>query len=300
MYIYKIYLILFLSNLLATFSIVAVDPETGEVGSAGGSCIAGSIIISDIHPNIGAIHTQSYYLSSNQNFASTLMDQGYSPEEIINNLVLNDAQNNPGIRQYGIVDMESGGRSAAFTGQNCTDWKGHIAGSNYSIQGNILLNENVLNSMESGFLNTNGPLFKKLMAALQGANIPGADTRCLDEGISTYSAFIRVAKPTDSNDYYMDLNVNSIVPYFAQNGIWLEPIDTLQTLYDEWLNTNIEFHYGDVNEDNIIDILDLVQIVNIILGAINPSGMMFLLGDMNNDNIINIQDIILTINVILD
>ena len=61
------------SLLMATFSIVAVDTNTGEVGSAGGSCIAGSIIISDIHPGIGAIHTQSYYLPANQNYASTLM-----------------------------------------------------------------------------------------------------------------------------------------------------------------------------------------------------------------------------------
>ena len=59
--------LLLISHLLATFSIVAVDPETGEVGSAGGSCIAGSIIISDIHPSLGVIHTQSYYISSNQN-----------------------------------------------------------------------------------------------------------------------------------------------------------------------------------------------------------------------------------------
>ena len=67
------------SYLMATFSIVAVDTTTGEVGSAGGSCIAGSIIISDIHPGVGAIHTQSYYLPSNQNYASSLMDEGYSP-----------------------------------------------------------------------------------------------------------------------------------------------------------------------------------------------------------------------------
>ena len=58
--------LLLFSCLMATFSIVAVDTTTGEVGSAGGSCIAGSIIISDVHPGIGAIHTQSYYLPSNQ------------------------------------------------------------------------------------------------------------------------------------------------------------------------------------------------------------------------------------------
>lgn len=296
---YKICVILFLSRLLGTFSIVAVDPETGEVGSAGGSCISNSIIISDIHPSLGAIHTQSYYISSNQNYASTLMNQGYSPEQIINLLVENDIQNNPSIRQYGVVDMEDGGRSAAFTGENCSDWKGHIEGPNYSIQGNILLNEGIIDSIESGFVNTNGPLFNKLMAAIQGANVPGADTRCIEEGISTLSAFIRVAKPNDNtNNYFMDLNVNSVVPYFAQNGVWLEPIDTLQTLFDEWVDTN-EMIFGDVNEDSIIDILDLVQIINIILGNIDPSGMTFYLADMNSDNIINIQDIILIVNIIL-
>ena len=296
---YKICVILFLSRLLGTFSIVAVDPETGEVGSAGGSCISNSIIISDIHPSLGAIHTQSYYISSNQNYASTLMNQGYSPEQIINLLVENDVQNNPSIRQYGVVDMEDGGRSAAFTGENCSDWKGHIEGPNYSIQGNILLNEGIIDSIESGFVNTNGPLFNKLMAAIQGANVPGADTRCIEEGISTLSAFIRVAKPNDNtNNYFMDLNVNSVVPYFAQNGVWLEPIDTLQTLFDEWVDTN-EMIFGDVNEDSIIDILDLVQIINIILGNIDPSGMTFYLADMNSDNIINIQDIILIVNIIL-
>ena len=81
---------LFFSTLYSTFSIVAVDVNTGEVGSAGGSCIANSIIISDIHPGVGAIHTQSYWLSANQSYASSLMDQGISPSEIISLLEEND------------------------------------------------------------------------------------------------------------------------------------------------------------------------------------------------------------------
>ncbi|SVC25470.1 uncharacterized protein METZ01_LOCUS278324, partial [marine metagenome] len=211
-----IFIFMMSSFLLATFSIVAVDTTTGEVGSAGGSCIAGSIIISDIHPGVGAIHTQSYYLSANQNYASSLMDQGYSPLEIIILLEQNDVQNNPSIRQYGIVDLFSGNnygmlyeyecneiegaiwhgdydsgqlaecsdpvisRNASFTGSNCSNWKGHVNGINYAIQGNILLNENILLGIEEGFLNINGSLDQKLMSALQGAKVPGADTRCLD------------------------------------------------------------------------------------------------------------------------
>ena len=211
-----------------TFSIVAVDQETGEVGSAGASCINGSIIISDVHPGVGAIHTQSYWNAQNQNNASQLMDQGYPPMFIIQYLIENDSQDNPTIRQYGIVDLVEGGRSAAYTGENCYDYKDHILGDTYSIQGNILLGPEVLDSMEVLFLNTPGSLAVRLMAAMQGAKIPGADSRCLEDGISSLSAFIRVAKPTnDTDSLYLHLNVNSTPP-----GV--DPIDTLQDLFDLW------------------------------------------------------------------
>jgi uncharacterized Ntn-hydrolase superfamily protein len=294
------FILVLTTYLWSTFSIVAVDPETGEVGSAGGSCIAGSIIISDIHITQGVIHTQSYYHPTNQNNASNYMDQGYSPQEIIGYLVENDVANNPGVRQYGVVDLENNGRSASFTGGACSDWKGHLNGDTYAIQGNILLGPQILDQMEQNFLNTNGPLSHKLMAALQGAKIPGADTRCLNEGISTLSSFIRVAKPDDtSNNYFLDLNVNSVIPYYTETGLWLEPIDSLQTMYDNWLETQISGALGDINTDFIIDILDVINIVNFIMGNSEPTFEQQYLGDLNQDGIINIQDIILIINIIL-
>ncbi|MCC6864825.1 MAG: DUF1028 domain-containing protein [Ignavibacteria bacterium] len=110
-----------------TFSITAVDPVTGYVGSAGASCVAGSIILSDVHPNRGVIHTQAYYLSSNQVYARNLMNQGLSPQQIIDSLVLHDAQNNPTIRQYGITDFIGNTvRTAGYTGVNCTNYKNHV------------------------------------------------------------------------------------------------------------------------------------------------------------------------------
>ena len=322
------------SYLMATFSIVAVDTTTGEVGSAGGSCIAGSIIISDIHPGVGAIHTQAYYLPSNQNYASSLMDEGYSPSAIMELLEENDVQNNPSIRQYGAVDLFSGNnygllyeyecdeiegaiwhgtsgsnqlaecsdptiaRSDSFTGSNCSNWKGHINGINYAIQGNILLSENILLGIERGFNLTNGSLDQKLMAALQEAKFPGADTRCLDEGISTLSAFIRVAKSIDENDYFMDLNINSVVPYYTQNGIWIDPIDTLQTLYENWYETEFEYEIGDINQDFSINILDIVALANGILNG-NINGIEYYLADINGDNMLNILDLVSLVNMIL-
>jgi uncharacterized Ntn-hydrolase superfamily protein len=211
-----------------TFSIVAVDSATGEVGSAGASCIAGSLILSDVHPGVGVIHTQSYWHAGNQNYARTLMNEGYPPQEIVDSLVANDAQGNPSIRQYGIVDLVNGGRSAGYTGVNCFDYKNHMTGANYTIAGNILLGQQILDSMEVRFLSTPGMLADKLMAALQGAKVPGADTRCLADGRSAISAFIRVAKPEDTTGVlFLHLNVHN-----APVGI--DPIDSLQVLFDEW------------------------------------------------------------------
>ena len=296
----QVNLFFYLSICFATFSIVAVDNETGEVGSAGGSCIAGSIIISDLHAGQGAIHTQSYYHPTNQSNASYYMEQGYSPQEIIDLLEANDVSGNPGIRQYGVVDLEDGGRSASYTGEDCTDWKGHINGITYAIQGNILLGPEILEQMEYNFINTQGHLSKRLMSSLEGAKVPGADSRCLDEGISTLSAFIRVAQPNDTDsNYFIDLNVHTVIPHFASTGEWLEPIDSLSIMYDNWLDNQYPFDLGDLNQDNSIDVLDIVTAINIILGQTHPSLGNSFLGDLNQDEIINIQDIILIINIII-
>ncbi len=220
-----------------TFSICAIDTLTGEVGSAGASCIGapqipqGCYILSDVLPGIGVIHTQAYYLSANQNYAHQLMIDGFSPQQIIDSLVANDAQNNPHQRQYGVVNFNMFAGSAlcaAYTGTSCDDYKNHIIGPNYTIQGNILLGQQILDSMEARFLATEGELACKLMAAMQGAKVIGADTRCLDDGVSSLSSFLRVAQPSDPpNNLYLDFNIPS-----TPDGV--DPIDSLQVLMDEW------------------------------------------------------------------
>ena len=268
-----------------TFSIVAVNLATGEVGSAGASCIAGSIIISDIHPGVGAIHTQSYWNQSNQDSASSLMDLGYSPEEIIDWLIENDAQNNPSIRQYGIIDLIDDGRSAGFTGENCFDYKNHILGQTYAIQGNILLGQEILDSMEIAFTSTYGTLDEKLIAALLAANVPGADTRCLPYGTPALSAFIRMAKSEDENDsFFMDINVQSCPTN-------LSPIDSLFTLYWDWKSSQTMM--GDINFDRKIDIHDLMIMADFMGGNGIPSELEIEVGDLNGDESIGLMDIYL-------
>ncbi len=219
-----------------TFSIVAIDTVTGEIGSAGASCLdanvtpGGVFIISDIVAGRGAIHTQSFYLPGNQQNARARLLAGDSPQQLLAWLQANDVQGDASQRQYGIVAFEPQGgvEAAAFTGANCLDYKGQRVGANYAIQGNILLGPQILDSMEAAFLTTPGSLADRLMAAMQGANVPGADSRCLAEGVSSQSAFLRVARPSDPDGAaFLDLLVD-------QTPFGVEPIEVLAQAYAAW------------------------------------------------------------------
>jgi uncharacterized Ntn-hydrolase superfamily protein len=229
-----------------TFSIIAVDPVTGEVGSAGATCISSAggsniaDIITDIIPGRGGVNSQAYVCIPNINLqnAMTQMEAGFSPSEIIDYLMTNDAcssQNfNPAYRQYGIVDLDTNGdpRAAGWTGNMTDDYKEDRQGATFSIQGNILLNQSVIDNMEANFNATAGTLADKLMAALQGANFPGADSRCLANGTSSRTAYLLVYKADDDpNDPYIRI----VVPVQA---IGIEPIDVLQDLYEDFLAVN--------------------------------------------------------------
>lgn len=216
-----------------TFSIVAVDTVTGEIGSAGASCVGpiggvGAFILSDVIEGVGGIHTQASYLSQNQQNAHARMLEGLSPQEIVNWLVANDAQGNPTIRQYGVVDLTRNGESAAYTGVNCTDYKNHVTGPGYSIQGNILLGQVIIDTMHNVYLATSGePLADRLMKTLGAAKIIGADTRCASRGTSSQSGFIKVVRIGDGNNPYLQL----VVP---DTPAGTDPIDVLRGQFDTW------------------------------------------------------------------
>ena len=229
-----------------TFSIIAVDPATGEIGSAGASCVtgvgpAGIIdIITDIIPGRGGVNSQAYVCIPNTNLenAITQMEMGSSPTEIIDWLLLNDAcgsQNfDPEFRQYGIADfdMSNNPRTAGWSGSSTDDYKEDRQGATYSIQGNILLDQSVIDNMEINFTATVGTLADKLMAAMQGANFAGADSRCLIDGTSSTTAYLLVYKSDDDpNDPYIRLNI-------GQQAAGTEPIDLLQMAYDDLLGIN--------------------------------------------------------------
>lgn len=230
---------LFAANAQHTFSIVAVDPATGEIGSAGATCIAaedGARDVSVIILGKGAINTQAWWDPTNQLNGQNRMDIGDSPQEIMDWLVANDSNGNPDFRQYIAVDLNNGNpRSAYFTGDQVSDEHHQVKGANYAIAGNILISKDVITDMETAFLNTQGSLAEKLMASLQAAKRPGADSRCLNDGISSSSAYLRVAKPTDTDSSYGQLSIDF--------NVWVtdtpfEPIDELQQRLDQVLSTD--------------------------------------------------------------
>lgn len=229
-----------------TFSIIAVDPVTGEVGSAGASCVTGIgsqgiiDIITKILPGRGGVNSQAYVCIPNTNLNNAIaqMEMGASPSEIIDYLIANDACSSPAFdpewRQYGIADFDTNGdaRTAGFTGNLADDYKEDRQGATFSIQGNILLNQTVIDNMENNFNSTTGTLADKLMAALQGANFAGADSRCLAAGTSSTTAYLLVYKQDDDpNEPYLRLNV-------GEQASGIEPIDLLQDLYDAFLTVD--------------------------------------------------------------
>ncbi len=236
------FLFLLLSNELLiaqhTFSIVAVDIETGEVGSAGATCLDnGASIISGLVPGKGAMNSQSLVCTpENLNLIKGLglIDEGYSPTEILENLFMDDvcgAEDNQ-YRQYGIVTFDENGapQADAFTGNKADSYANHIIGPNYAIQGNILIGQEVLDGIEAGFLSSDGSLAEKLMTAMQGANIVGADSRCAPNGTSSSGAFLRIACPSENENCN---NLNLDVFFLPSN---VEPIDELQKAFDNYFS----------------------------------------------------------------
>lgn len=248
--IYRYHLLLLMPCLMIgtsraqdTFSIVAADSTTREVGSAGASCvdlfqanISDPGFLGDLLPDTGAINTQAYYLPANQNAARAKMRSGLSPQQLIEWLAKNDVGDNAALRQYGVAGFSGPqASSAGFTGVNTDNYKahriGHIAGIHYSIQGNILLGPAIIDSMEARFRRESGDLACRLMAALQGAKVVGADTRCAPNGTSTLFAFVKVAQPSDTyGEPSLSLGVRT------RNNQRIEPVDSLQVLFDATKN----------------------------------------------------------------
>ncbi|MCG8468436.1 MAG: DUF1028 domain-containing protein [Gemmatimonadetes bacterium] len=107
-----------------------------------------------------------------------LLQAGYSPEEALEMMVASDEGRDR--RQVAILDIQ--GRTAAWTGDGASDWKGHACGKNYCAQGNILTGPEVVEAMAASFESSSGPLAERLMDALDAAQSAGGDARGMQSG----------------------------------------------------------------------------------------------------------------------
>lgn len=185
----------FSDPLAHTYSIVAVDSETGEIGAAVQShwFSVGSIVIW-AEAGVGAVATQSFVNVSFGPRGLELMKSGKSPQEALQTLLSDDEARE--VRQVALIDAQ--GNTAAHTGVKCIPAAGHINKKFYSVQANLMMKETVWPAMEKAFLSAKGPLAERMIAALEAAQAEGGDIR------GKQSAAILVVKPKSSGKIWED------------------------------------------------------------------------------------------------
>ena len=158
----------------ATFSIVAVDAETGEIGCAVQSrYFAVGNVVPWARAGVGAVATQAAGVAVFGPRILDLLATGLGPEEAIAAVLAGDEGRET--RQLGVVAVD--GSAAAHTGSECLAWAGHRTGPGYAVQGNILAGEAVVVEMERDYLATGGALAERLVAALEAGQAAGGDVR---------------------------------------------------------------------------------------------------------------------------
>ncbi len=242
---------------LSTFSIVAFDPKTKELGVAVESkFLAVGAVVPWAQAGVGAIATQSWANTSYGPRGLRMLKQGLTPKQVGAKLIATDP--NAHQRQFGIVDAK--GRAFTYTGKGCFDWAGGVIGKNFAAQGNILAGAAVVEALANTFQKTSGTLAERLVAALAAGQAAGGDRRGQE------SAVLLIVREKGGyggfNDRYIDLRVDDHPT----------PIDELKRLLD--------LHHLYLGKTNPADVLPIdaniarelqtmMQRLNYYAGAIN-------------------------------
>ena len=162
------------SELLNTYSIVARDSETGQLGAAVQThqmCVGW--IVPWLLPGKGAIATQSLVNVSFGPVGLTMLREGITAPHIIDGLIASDPQANR--RQIAVVDAN--GLVGAWTGDGCIPEANHHIGEGYSVQANMMTNPTVVGAMAEAYESASGDIAQRMLAALQAAQAEGGDIR---------------------------------------------------------------------------------------------------------------------------
>ena len=213
---------------VSTFSIVAIDPQNGDMGVAVASRYfsVGSVVPWAL-AGVGAVATQANVNVGYGQQAIDLLRQGLTAQQVLQKLLEEDKFEGKDGRQVAIVDAK--GNVAAFTGPNAPKWAGDRHGKTWSAQGNILVGPEVPESMGKAFESTQGELAEKLFAALKAGDAAGGDSR----GRQSASMLVvrKVGGRNINNDRYIYINVDDNP----------DPFKELRRLLD----LNLAYNYGD-------------------------------------------------------
>jgi len=187
---------------VSTYSIVAYDEDTGQLGVAVQShWFSVGSLVPWVKAGVGAVATQSFVKVEYGPNGLKLMEKGFSANDALKLLVEDDE--NSAVRQVGIVDTK--GNADAFTGDNCIQYAGHIVGKNYTVQANMMASATVPTAMVGAYETTKGELVDRLMAALEAAQKEGGDIR----GKQSAAIIVTSGEPTgiDWKDKLFDLRI---------------------------------------------------------------------------------------------
>ena len=250
------------SPAFATWSVIALDQQTGQVVIASATCVPQASFAN--FPAKGLMDVQAIIVPgkgvaaaqagvdrtrANQKLVFAEIQKGTEPTQIIELL---KADPNIESRQFGILDLQ--GRGAGFSGQKnnaaSLDRRDHVDGTGIyvSVQGNILASDEVVTSAIDAFKQAKGTLSDRVMAAMEAADAKGGDKRCTCdsepkvnapcEAKTAHVAYIVAADKTDRsgesfNDgtYAMFVNVTDADITPAENA---NPVKTLRMRYDAW------------------------------------------------------------------
>ncbi|MGC8605943.1 MAG: DUF1028 domain-containing protein [Vulcanisaeta sp.] len=200
-----------------TFSIVATDGI--DVGIAVASkFIAVGAIVPQAQAKVGAVASQCYANPRLGSLILKLLESGLNTNDALSKALNEDSDKEE--RQVGVVSIR--GDAIAYTGSKCSEYAGHIVGSGYAVQGNILTGPDVLERMARAFETKRGELVDKLLDALSAGDAAGGDRR------GRQSAAILVLRPSGGylglTDTYVDLRVDDHP----------DPVAELRRLFSIW------------------------------------------------------------------
>ena len=178
----------FLSIAGATWSIVAVDPETGEAGLAAATCGLGINFIAESVPGAGVVAAQAATSFKGRDHAKEWMIEGIGAQEILRRLGDDDFYDgwfdaDFADLQYGVATLHGVPQAGFVAGDQLPSWFGGIAGKDFSVQGNTLRGEQVVQAAANSFqvLDIDGcrrSLGERLLRALEAGRDAGGDARC--------------------------------------------------------------------------------------------------------------------------